>query len=312
MTTTVTTKRAATIPTLDGSPLAGLRTNLGWYRHGGGDPTTKLRATSMLRAMLTPDGPATVLLDWSLGRLDVETWGPGGEWAAASAISMTAAGKELDHPPGDHPLVRDAARRHATLAAGASGDLYHALLPTIIEQRITAGEAVRQWQRLVYRLGEAAPGPFDALLLPPRPERLAALPWWWFHPLGIEGKRARTLIAVARVAANSRRLWDWAVLPLPEVAQKLALINGVGPWTIGIVMGPVCGDDDAVAIGDCHYPHVVSWNLAGEPRGDDSRMVELLEPYRPQRGRVIRLLGLAGRRPPAFGPRRRILPMYRW
>ena len=175
---------------LDGSTLAGIRTNLGWYRHGGGDPTTKLRATSMLRAMLTPDGPATVLLDWSLGRLDVETWGPGGEWAAASAISMTAAGKELDHPPGDHPLVRDAARRHATLAAGASGDLYHALLPTIIEQRITAGEAVRQWQRLVYRLGEAAPGPFDALLLPPRPERLAGLPWWWFHPLGIEGKRA--------------------------------------------------------------------------------------------------------------------------
>jgi 3-methyladenine DNA glycosylase/8-oxoguanine DNA glycosylase len=164
----------------------------------------------------------------------------------------------------------------------------------------------------VYRLGEPAPGPFDGLLLPPRPERLARLPAWWFHPLGIEGKRARALVAVARVAANSSRLWEWARLPLPEVAAKLALVSGIGPWTIGIVMGPVCGDDDAVAIGDYHYPHVVSWNLAGEPRGDDARMVELLEPFRPQRGRVIRLLGLAGRRPPAFGPRRRILPMYRW
>jgi len=171
---------------------------------------------------------------------------------------------------------------------------------------------VRQWARLVYRLGEPAPGSFDGLLLPPRPERLAKLPTWWFHPLGIEGKRAQTLVAVARVAANSSRLWEWSTLPHAQVAEKLALIRGVGLWTIGIVMGPVCGDDDAVAIGDCHFPNVVAWNLAGEPRGDDSRMVELLEPYRPQRGRVIRLLGLAGRRPPAFGPKRRILPMYRW
>lgn len=303
---------SATTPVLDATTLRGLRTNLGWYRHGGGDPTTKLSPHSMVRAVLTPDGPATVLLDWGSGRLDVETWGPGGEWAARSAIAMTAIDRVVEPPPGDHRLIREAARRHPTLAAGASGDLYHALLPTIIEQRITAGEAVRQWARLVYRLGEPAPGSFDGLLLPPRPERLAKLPTWWFHPLGIEGKRAQTLVAVARVAANSSRLWDWAALPHAQVAEKLALIRGVGLWTIGIVMGPVCGDDDAVAIGDCHFPNVVAWNLAGEPRGDDSRMVELLEPYRPQRGRVIRLLGLAGRRPPAFGPKRRILPMYRW
>jgi 3-methyladenine DNA glycosylase/8-oxoguanine DNA glycosylase len=309
--TAASTPTAAS-PALDATTLAGIRTNLGWYRHGGGDPTTKLGPHEMLRAMFTPDGPATVRLTWGSGRLDVAAWGPGGVWAATSAIAMTAVGKVLDHPKGPHPLVRDAARRHSTLAAGASGDLYHALLPTIIEQRITAGEAVRQWMRLVYRLGEPAPGPFDGLLLPPRPERLASTPTWWFHPLGIEAKRARPLIEVARVAAHSSRLWDWALLPPDQVAAKLDLIRGVGPWTIGIVLGPVCGDDDAVAIGDYHFPHVVAWNLAGEPRGDDSRMVELLEPYRPQRGRVIRLLGLAGRRPPAFGPKRRILPMYRW
>ena len=303
---------ATASPTLDSATLAGIRTNLAWYRHGGGDPTTKLKPTSMVRAMHTPDGPATVELDWSGGRLAVEAWGPGRHHAVVAAVGMTAIGKELDPPGGDHPLVRDAARRHPTLAAGTSGDLYHALLPTIIEQRITAGEAVRQWMRLVYRLGEPAPGPFDGVLLPPRPERLAMMPAWWFHPLGIERKRAEALIAVARVAANSSRLWDWALLRPGDVAEKLALIRGVGPWTIGIVLGPVCGDDDAVAIGDYHYPHVVSWNLANEPRGDDSRMVELLEPYRPQRGRVLRLLGLNGRRPPAFGPRRRVLPMYRW
>jgi hypothetical protein len=41
-------------------------------------------------------------------------------------------------------------------------------------------------------------------------------------------------------------------------------------------------------------------------------MLELLEPFRGQRGRVIRLIGLSGSRAPAFGPRKRILPMHRW
>ena len=78
------------------------------------------------------------------------------------------------------------------------------------------------------------------------------------------------------------------------------------------MLGPVCGDDDAVIVGDYHLPSMVSWNLAGEARADDARMLDLLEPFRGVRGRVVRLLGIAGRRPPAFGPRRRILPMYRW
>jgi hypothetical protein len=43
--------------------------------------------------------------------------------------------------------------------------------------------------------------------------------------------------------------------------------------------------------------------LAGEPRGDDARMLELLAPYAGQRGRVIRLLEAARIKIPRFGPR---------
>jgi 3-methyladenine DNA glycosylase/8-oxoguanine DNA glycosylase len=259
--------------------------------------------------MLTPDGPATGRLDWT-GELRVTAWGAGAEWAAASMRSLVAASRPLPLPLDAHPLVRRAARTHPHVTAGASGDLYHALLPSVIEQRITAREAKGQWARLVRRTGEPAPGPFPGLLLPPTPARLAAIPTWWFHPLGIERQRAAALVAVAKVAGH---LWDWACLPTPaDVAARLGLVPGVGPWTIGMVLGPVCGDDDAVPVGDYHFPHLVTWNLAGEPRGDDARMLELLEQYRPQRGRVLRLLGIVGRRPPAFGPRRRILPMHRF
>jgi 3-methyladenine DNA glycosylase/8-oxoguanine DNA glycosylase len=288
-----------------------IRLNVSWYRTGRSDPTTWLGTGAMVRAMLTPDGPATVRLSWNQPRrgLVVDAWGAGSNWARAAAPAMTALGKRLETPPDRYRLVTKAAHERPGFAAGASGDLYHSLLPTVIAQRITAGEAVRQWALLVRRLGEPAPGPFPGLLLPPAPERLAGMPTWWFHPLGIEVKRARTLVAVARIAT---RLREWAALGADGATAKLALLPGIGPWTIGMVRGPVFGDDDAVPVGDFHFPHTVSWNLAGEPRGDDARMLELLEPFRPQRGRVLRLLGLAGKRAPAFAPKRRILPMYRW
>ena len=63
------------------------------------------------------------------------------------------------------------------------------------------------------------------------------------------------------------------------------------------------GDSDAVSVGDYHLPNLVSWALAGEPRGDDDRMLELLEPYRGQRGRVVRLLERGVRHAPRYGPR---------
>ena len=70
------------------------------------------------------------------------------------------------------------------------------------------------------------------------------------------------------------------------MTDKLALLPGVGPWTVGSVLGPALGDPDAVPVGDFHFPNIVAWNLAGEARGDDQRMLELLEPFRGQRGRV--------------------------
>ena len=72
--------------------------------------------------------------------------------------------------------------------------------------------------------------------------------------------------------------------------EALGRIPGCGPWTVGMVSGFALGDPDAVPVGDLHLPSLVANALVGEPRADDARMLELLEPYRGHRFRLIRLL----------------------
>ena len=290
------------------------------FRHGSADPTTWLdrvgrgdrSAGRFVRATLTPDGPATVLVAWEPdGVLDAETWGPGADWLLARVPFMIGDADEgAEHLECDpHPVVARAARNGRHHRYGASGSIYHEILPTIIEQRITTVEAKRQWSLLCRELGEAAPGPFTGLRLPPCPTVLVRQPSWWFHPLGIERARAHPLIEVARHAS---KLWRWADLDPTEAARLLRLIPGIGVWTTGVALGPAMGDPDSVPVGDYHVKNVVAHALAGEARATDERMLELLSPYAGQRGRVVRWLRSDGHAAPKFGARQRILPMARW
>ena len=284
---------------------------LGWYRHGPSDPTTWMNVIGrgiassgdFVRATRTPDGPGTLHIRWQPGHGDevqIDAYGPGGRWLAARAPHMLGCHDVLDHALhlAEHPKVAAAAVRHDTIRFGASG-----------EQRITIGEAHRQWTRLCLELGEPAPGPFSRLVLPPEPRVLARQPSWWFHPLGIERKRAQPLIDIAR---HADKFWAWAELSPTEAGAKLRLIPGVGQWTVGSVLGPALGDPDALAVGDFHLKNIVANTLAGEPRATDERMLELLEPYVGQRGRVVRMLMRNGASTPKFGPKKRILPMHAW
>jgi len=92
-------------------------------------------------------------------------------------------------------------------------------------------------------------------------------------------------------------------VPVDEALAELQTLPGIGPWTAAEVGIRALGDVDAVSVGDFHLPNLVAFALAGEARGTDQRMLELLEPYRGHRARVIRLLELSGIRAPRFGPR---------
>jgi 3-methyladenine DNA glycosylase/8-oxoguanine DNA glycosylase len=198
-----------------------------------------------------------------------------------------------------HGLLRELQRRFVGVRMMRSGAVFEALLPAIVEQKITGIEARRAYRALLRAFGDVAPGPVG-LRLAPAPERMARLPYYAFHPLGIERRRAET---IRRAAANVARFPPAASLAPFEVQRLLRTIPGVGAWTAAETVRVALGDPDALSVGDFHLPSVVSWALAGEPRADDARMLELLEPYRGQRARVVRLLELSGIAPPAFGPR---------
>ena len=122
-----------------------------------------------------------------------------------------------------------------------------------------------------------------------------------FHRFGVEGARARTILE----AMHHRRFVEASLELAPaDAVRHLRKLPGVGPWTAMTVVALTHGWPDAVPVGDYHIPHNVAFALAGEPRADDRRMLELLEPYRGQRWRVIRLLGAEAKPAPARGPRR--------
>ena len=70
-----------------------------------------------------------------------------------------------------------------------------------------------------------------------------------------------------------------------------------------MALGKAIGWADAVPLGDYNLPNTVAWNLAGEERAGDARMLELLAPYDGQRWRVLRLIKMGGSRAPRRGPK---------
>lgn len=272
---------------------------LGELRHGAGDPTIRFERGVVWRAVRTSAGPATTRIARGAGGWRVSAWGPGAE--AAKAAVPRLLGSE-DDPGALQPrsgLVRDLVARFAGLRFGRTDAVWPSLIPAICGQKVTAAQAHHAYFGIISRWGEDAPGP-GRLRLPPAAEVVASLPYYELHPVALEQRRAITLIRAAEGASGLEE----AVAMAPPAAQaRLRTVPGIGAWTAAEVARSAFGDADAVSVGDFHVPHTVCWALAREPRGTDERMLELLEPYRGQRARVVRLIERSGIHAPRYGPR---------
>jgi len=269
------------------------------HLRGRADPAMHVGPRLVVRATRTPEGPATFEVQHLGDRLEVDAWGAGAEWALEAAPAFVGLDDDRSgFAPADR-LIADLDRHNQGLRIGRSGAVLEALIPAILEQKVTGTEARRAYRGIIARWGEPAPGPHGLRLLP-EPAALATIPYHAFHPIGLERRRADLVRAVA---ARAARFEEIVAMPLPDAYARLRAMPGIGPWTAAEVAVRALGDPDAVSVGDYHLPSLVGWALAGERKATDERMLELLEPFRGHRGRVIRLLENSGIRPEARGPR---------
>ena len=169
-----------------------------------------------------------------------------------------------------HPVVRDAHRSRTALRIPRSGNVFEALVPAVLEQRVVGLDAKAAWRRLVLQHGTPAPGPA------PR------------TPAGAADRRrpgARSRCGTGDERASRRRgrgpccgprRWRAGsrraqTCPIEEARRRLLTVRGIGPWTVAEIASRALGDADAVSVGDYHLAHLVGWALTGTPhrrRGD--------------------------------------------
>ena len=211
---------------------------------GPGGNTTRVDDRGRHYAANTPEGPVAVTVVAAAGSLRVEAWGTG----AARELDAIPIRLGFDDPgPGstydDGPLA-PWARRARGLRLGATQRPFEAIVPTILGQRVTSGEAKQGYRSLVHAFGEPAPGPIG-LRLPPTAARLASLEYEDFHRYGIERSRAAIVMEAAR---RSRRIDEAATMDPEAAAQRLRAIRGIGgvdrrpchgrgPWRSGCSSG---------------------------------------------------------------------------
>lgn len=271
---------------------------------GTHDPTTRIDASGVWRATVTPAGVATLRLERRADRVVASAWGPGAEWAIAGVPELLGDGDDgwRDLDVAAHPLLADALHRRPGLRLPRTQLVWESLVAAIIEQKVTGKEARQAWRTIVTRHGPAAPGPAPlGMHACPPAEVWRRIPSWELHRAGITPQRAATIMRAAPVAASLERS-----LALgrggPAVERMLRSVLGVGVWTAAETMQRAHGDPDAPSVGDFHIPALVGWALVGEPVDDDG-MLALLAPWAGHRQRIVRLIEVSGFVKPRFGPR---------
>ncbi|HET6562209.1 MAG TPA: DNA-3-methyladenine glycosylase 2 family protein [Marmoricola sp.] len=278
---------------------------LGSLRRGAGDPTY-LRDPdgTVWKGWRTPAGPVTLgvrPLDGA-GEVHATAWGSGAEWVLDGLPALLGAGDDPSGFEPQHDVLATAWRSHPHWRVPRTRLVMDALLPAILEQKVTGQEAFTSFRRLVRRYGEAAPGAAAVrrgLLVAPDAATVRSIPSWEWLRMHVDQARSRTILRAVEVAPALERLVD---VTAAEADRRLRTLPGIGGWTSAEVRARALGDPDAVSFGDYHVAKDIGWALTGRPV-DDEQLAVLLEPYVGHRLRVQVLVGLAGLRRPRRGPR---------
>jgi len=162
-------------------------------------------------------------------------------------------------------------------------DRFELTVRAVLGQQVTVAAARTLVGRFVERFGEAlAEAPEGCQRLFPTPERIATATRDDIASLGIIGRRADSLIALAKAwttLAFARREGS------PEAAaEELTQIPGIGPWTAGYMLMRGWSWPDAFPPGDVVLRKALS---AAGPLLSPKAYLEAAERYRPFRSYAV-------------------------
>lgn len=274
------------------------------FSMGRGNPCLRHNKAAAQLTFKTPDGPVALAATRGSDGLSVLSQGPGADWIEPHLPAIFGL---LDDPSRFRPEgdMKRLAQEVEGLRLPTWPVVFERLVQIVLQQLISYRDACRAWRLMVRRYGEEIPGS-EGLFHAPTAQRLGGLAVHELMACEVLPKHARIVLQLAKQAAGLERLWAAGLQAgaIDRLSDFLLKQPGIGPWTVGNLRGAGLGDADAIVLGDYGHAHHVTHFFTGEERGTDEQMVELLEPYRPHRFRVLVILIQAAKPPPRRGPKR--------
>ena len=297
-------------------------------RRGNADPTFQTDDRGLWYVTTTPEGAATMRLRYEFQGGDTQVacqfWGPGAQQAAGRVDGLvggrddTTGFQELLGLLREAPLPPEQAQLVSFVVQSwpkqgwrvpRSHNVWEAALAAVLEQKVTGKESKGAWRALAHEYGDQAPGPApEGMKAPPTMAQVRVVPSWKWRNLAVDRPRSDALMRLVRTPELLSRLPE---LSAAEARRQFTAIPGIGDWTYAEVAQRALGDADAVSFGDYHLARLVIFTLTGRRDGTDEELAELLEPFRGQRYRAVRMFELHGAKPERRGPRMSV-PAHRY
>lgn len=205
-----------------------------------------------------------------------------------TVFDTRASAAEIDEHLGRDPLLQAAINTHPGMRLPGAYDGFELLLRAILGQQVSVKGATTLAGRMAATFGEAIVTPTPALcFITPDPARIAEASVDEVARIGMPGKRAQTILAVARAAADGELLL--APGSDPEVVRaRLIEVPGIGEWTASYVAMRALAWPDALPLGDLGIKKALGMSRAND-------IIARTEDWRPWRayGAIYCWLGLA-------------------
>jgi DNA-3-methyladenine glycosylase II len=183
------------------------------------------------------------------------------------------------------PVMARLVAEHGVLdpdARGRPGDLYGALVRSIVGQQLSVTAARAIYERLAARFGGRAPTPQEVLADDPEELRAAA---------GLSRAKVAYLRSLAEhVLDGSLELDHFTDLDDETVIAELVRVKGLGVWTAHMFLIFTLRRPDVLAVGDLGVRRGAerAYGLPDLPK--PAELVALAEPWRPYRSYACRYL----------------------